>query len=176
MTAHADIACLRLAPPPAAVPADALRSLVRSAQSLGIAVLVEDQLELALKLGADGLHALDPGAPLAELRRALGSERSLGASCGVSRHLAIEAAEHDVDYVSFAGPGEALVEIVAWWAEMMTPPVVAEGVREPVEAAALAEAGAEFLAPELDMPRDARDLAPLLGFAAALGSGTRAEA
>lgn len=171
-----DVACLRLPAPPPGFPLDRARVLVRGAQALGIAVLLEDKLELALELGADGLHVFDPAAPLGELRRALGPERSLGAACGVSRHLAIEAAEREVDYVSFAGPDDVLFEIVGWWADMMTPPVVAEGVRDPVEAAALAEAGADFVAPEFDMPRDARDLAPLLAFAAALGGGIRAEA
>lgn len=149
---------------------------MRSAQGLGIAVLIEDQIELAIAVGADGLHVIDPEAPLAGLRRALGPERSLGAACGLSRHAAIEAGEAGVDYVSFAGTEAALLEITGWWAEVMTPPVVAEGLRTPGEAAALADAGADFVAPELAMPRDARDFAPLLAFAAALGGGIRAEA
>ena len=99
------------------------------------------------------------------MRRALGPERSLGAACGLSRHAAIEAGEAEVDYVSFAGTEAGLLEIIGWWAEVMTPPVVAEGVSTPDAAAALADAGADFVAPELAMPRDARDLAPLLAFA-----------
>jgi thiamine-phosphate pyrophosphorylase len=153
-----------------------MRSLIRGAQSLGIAVLLEDELDLALELAADGLHASDAEAPLAELRRALGPERSLGAACGLSRHLAIEAAEAEVDYVSFAGEAGALLEIVGWWAEVMTPPVVAEGATTPAEAAALAEAGADFVALAFELPKDARDLASPLAFATALGDGIRAEA
>jgi len=161
--AQIDVACLRLPAPPPEFPLDRARVLVRAAQALGIAVLIEDDLDVARKLGADGLHANDPELPIEALRAALGSERSLGASCGLSRHLALEAAEAGADYVSFEADGddEALIEIVSWWAEVMTPPVVAEGVAGPDEAAAFARAGADFIAPAWTAPGDPRDLSAM---------------
>jgi thiamine monophosphate synthase len=73
--------------------------------------------------------------------------------------------------VSFEGENddEALLEVVAWWADVMTPPVVAEGFRGIEAAVALAEAGADFLALPVALPADARDHAVLRELSLALG-------
>ena len=165
------MACLRLLPPPSAFPLDRLRALVRRAQAAGIAVLIEDELDLALKLNADGLHANMAELPIAELRRALGPERSLGATADLSRHAALELAEAGADYVSFDGEGDddALIEIVGWWAEVMTPPVVAEGFGSREAAVELARLGADFLALPVELPQDPRDHSALREIWLALG-------
>jgi thiamine-phosphate pyrophosphorylase len=112
-----------------------------------VALLVEDRPELVAPTEIDGVHLSHAPAKLDALRKALGPERILGCGCGLSRHDAMVAGEAEADYVSFAGELEALLEIVGWWALLMTVPCVAEGVASPDQAAALAAAGADFILP-----------------------------
>jgi thiamine-phosphate pyrophosphorylase len=140
-----------------------LAPLLRTAQSQGIAVLLEDRPELLASSGADGLHLtlgdtpggtpVGKGPRLKDLRARLGADVILGAGCGASRHLAMTAGEQGADYIGFGDPegapeggGAADPEMVAWWEAVMTPPQVAFGAADPAEAARLAAAGADFVA------------------------------
>ena len=77
------------------------------------------------------------------------------AGCGglASRHDAMLAGETGADYVMFGEPDaqgrrprlEAVLERVTWWAEVMTIPCVGYAAHTD-EIAALAQAGAEFVA------------------------------
>ena len=128
------IACLRL-------PAQArLGALVDLAQSRGVAVVLEGEPELARRLGADGVHLAD-GAGYAAARRTLGDQAIVGVHCGTSRHAAMEAGDAGADYVAF----DPDLELVAWWAELMVVPLVAEIGDDLDRAAAFAAAGAEFI-------------------------------
>lgn len=74
----------------------------------------------------------------------------VGAGCGTSRHDALVLAELGADYVAFgAEPGndgsEDITELVAWWQEVCEPPVVAWHHGGWDEAAALIDAGADFI-------------------------------
>jgi len=125
---------------------------VQAAQALGIAALIRDDARLARVVKADGVH-LGPGPDVAkrmeEARGIIGGRAILGVDAGGSRHDAMTAGEA-ADYVAF-GPleGDAghrrLAELIAWWAEIFEPPVVALGVEGPETATVLAEAGADFV-------------------------------
>jgi thiamine-phosphate pyrophosphorylase len=85
---------------------------------------------------------------LAALRKALGEDRTLGVGCGASRHRAMVAAELGADYVAIdaaAASPEAFLELIGWWAELMTVPLVAGPARDPALSAAWARAGADFV-------------------------------
>ena len=110
-----EVACLRL--PPAAD----IEELVRLAQKRGTAVVIAGDIELAARLGADGVHLPDL-TTYGAARSRLGADAILGVACGDSRHLAMEAGEEGADYVSLA----ADLELVRWWAEIMVVPVVVE--------------------------------------------------
>ncbi|MFO1060493.1 MAG: thiamine phosphate synthase [Dongiaceae bacterium] len=150
--AAGDVACLRLAG--AGRPAQVLRplpaALVPPAQAQGVAVLVENDPALARAVGADGLHA-DGDEPkrLSALRKALGESLSLGVACGAERHRAMVAAELGADYVAVdaaaAASPEAFLELIGWWAELMTVPLVAGPSHNPALSAAWARAGADFV-------------------------------
>lgn len=123
--------------------AAAVAALCPPAQAAGAAFLVEGDGEAARRLGCDGAQV--PGEPgaLRAARRALGAELILGADCGASRHLAMEAGELEADYVAFDA-GE--IETIAWWAELMEVPCVAAGGITLATAPALVAAGTDFLA------------------------------
>jgi len=114
----------------------------------GVAFLLQDEVELALEIGADGVHLGAPEA-VARARAALGPERILGASCGRSRHAAMVAGEAGADYIAFGDPAGApnaeLGELIAWWSELFVLPCLAESAAGPAECRALAEAGADLI-------------------------------
>ncbi|MBE0619463.1 MAG: thiamine phosphate synthase [Burkholderiales bacterium] len=76
----------------------ALAELCRAA---GVAFIINDDLELALELGADGAHLGADDGDLAEARRRLGRDKLLGASCYDRIELAEAAVRAGVDYLAF---------------------------------------------------------------------------
>ena len=130
----APIACLRLPALPE------LGEVVRFAQARDIAVLLDGNAELAQRLSADGVHLAD-GAEYGPARRLLGDQAIVGVHCGASRHSAMLAADAGADYVAV----NADLELVAWWAEVMIVPVVADLDGDFARAAEFAAAGAEFI-------------------------------
>lgn len=120
-----------------------------------VAFLINDRPDLAVKLGADGVHVGQDDTPYAEARRLLGPDRIVGVTCHNSRHLAMEAAEAGADYVAFGAffptgtkqpKAKAEPELVAWWVELMEVPCVAIGGITVENCRPLIEAGADFLA------------------------------
>lgn len=158
-----DVACLqlRLKDPATGAPApdEAILALGRRitplAQGFGVAVLVNDRPDLAVALGADGVHVGQDDAPYRAARKAVGPDAIVGVTCHASRHLAMVAAEAGADYVAFGAFGATQTktpkaaadpDILAWWQEMMETPCVAIGGIGVADAGALADAGADFIA------------------------------
>ncbi|MEZ5923741.1 MAG: thiamine phosphate synthase [Hyphomicrobiaceae bacterium] len=144
-----------------------LQSAIQRLQTRGLAVLIADDAELARHLGADGVHLYalhDEGearARYAIARAMLGSDRTVGASAGVSRHLAMVLGEIGADYVAFeTGPDDArdrVAELAIWWAPLFEVPVVAMGIESAAEADRLAAAGVDFLGVAVSgLPKDAQ--------------------
>lgn len=120
-----------------------------------VAFIVNDDMTLAKRLGADGLHLGQGDGDLKEARQLLGPEAQIGVTCHNSRHLAMEAGEAGADYVAFgaffptttkAVEHHADPEILEWWQGMFELPCVAIGGITPENAPGLIEAGADFLA------------------------------
>lgn len=76
----------------------ALRGLTRR---YGVLLIVNDDVELAISVEADGAHLGGEDGDLAEARRRLGPERILGASCYQDIALAHAAIAAGADYVAF---------------------------------------------------------------------------
>jgi thiamine-phosphate pyrophosphorylase len=121
-------------------------------QPRGVALLLAGHADLTARAAADGAHLTG----IAALRDAIGGlqpERIAGAGGLQTRHDAMLAAEAGADYVMFGEPDaagrrpafEAIVDRVAWWAEVFQPPCVGYAGAED-EVAALARAGADFVA------------------------------
>ena len=131
------------------------RILMPIVQAAGAAFIVNDRPDLARTLKADGVHVGQSDASYAEARKIVGADAIVGVTCHDSRHLAMEAAEAGADYVAFGAlyptttkdaPTVAPVELVQWWAEVMTTPCVAIGGITVENAAPVIAAGADFLA------------------------------
>ena len=120
-----------------------------------VAFIVNDDIGLAKRLGADGVHlGQDDGDPR-EARAALGPTAQIGVTCHDSRHFAMEAGEAGADYVAFGSfyPTTTKVvthrpepSILSWWSAVFEMPCVAIGGITPANAAPLIAAGADFIA------------------------------
>jgi thiamine-phosphate pyrophosphorylase len=143
-----EVACLRL--PPAAD----IEDVVRLAQQRGTAVVIAGDIELAARLGADGVHLPDL-RNYGVARSRLGADAILGVACDDSRHAAMEAGEAGADYVALSPDPE----LVRWWAEMMVVPVVVELGEGLDQASDFVAAGAEFIALGEALWRDPSDAA-----------------
>jgi thiamine-phosphate pyrophosphorylase len=74
------------------------RILCECAASSGILLLVNDRLDVALAVGAAGVHLGTRSLPPAEARRLLGASRLMGVSVH-SANEAVQAAESGADYL-----------------------------------------------------------------------------
>lgn len=129
--------------------------LIEAAQDRGVAVILNDDPELAVALGCDGVHVGQGDAPAKQARDAIGPKRMLGVTCHDSRHLAMQAGEAGADYVAFGAfyptntkeaPTTADPDLLEWWSEIFEIPCVAIGGITAENARPLVEAGADFLA------------------------------
>lgn len=146
---------IRLKDTPESVIAAAVDVLSLIAQSRGVAVILNDRPDLAARFGCDGVHVGQSDASYAEARRIMGKAAMIGVTCHDSRHLAMEAAEAGADYVAFGAffptttkdaSTRAEPEILTIWQETMEVPCVAIGGITVETAAAIAQAGADFIA------------------------------
>jgi thiamine-phosphate pyrophosphorylase len=151
-----DVACLQLRLKDATEDDIALATelLMPIAAARNVAFLLNDNAELAVKLGCDGAHLGQTDGNHAEARRLLAG-RILGITCHASRHLAMQAGEMGADYVAFGAffPTEtkktahrATPEILSWWHEMFELPSVSIGGITAANCAPLVQAGTDFLA------------------------------
>jgi len=152
-----DVAALqiRLKDVPDAAIAAAVGELMPIAHSRGVAVILNDRPDLAVRLGCDGVHVGQDDAPYAEARRLMGPNAMIGVTCHDSRDLAWEAAEAGADYVAFGAffdtqtkdaSTRADPEILSVWQETMLTPCVAIGGITAANCRPLVAAGADFLA------------------------------
>ncbi len=75
--------------------------LLRICRATGAKLIVNDDLALALEVGADGVHLGSEDGDLATARAALGPDRILGASCYNDIALAKAAAKAGANYLAF---------------------------------------------------------------------------
>src|SRR5947209_11247773 len=128
------------------------KALALIAQKQGAALLLDGYPDLVARAGADGAH-LAGFAAFEEARALLKPERIAGCGGLETRHDAMLAAEADADYVMFGEPDtqgrkpsfEAVLDRIAWWAEVFEIPCVGFAATAD-EAEQLAAAGADFVA------------------------------
>jgi thiamine-phosphate pyrophosphorylase len=76
-------------------------ALLASCRQFRVPFIVNDYLDLALNVDADGLHLGAEDGSLAKARERLGAGKILGASCYDRLELALEAERLGADYVAF---------------------------------------------------------------------------
>ena len=135
--------------------ARAVETLMPVARKHDVAFILNDRPDLARAFDCDGVHVGQEDASYDEARAAMGRERIVGVTCHGSKDLAFDAGEAGADYVAFGAffptatkevQFHADIELLEWWAQFMTVPVVAIGGITVENAPALVEAGADFLA------------------------------
>jgi len=112
--------------------ADTLRALCHTRD---IALTIQSHVQLAARLGLDGVHLTDAARSVRDARKQLGPDAIIGTCCGTSRHDGMTAGDAGADYVSFGPAGDSALgsgtradpDLFAWWSEMIELPVVAEG-------------------------------------------------
>jgi thiamine-phosphate pyrophosphorylase len=129
--------------------------LQRICADAGVAFIVNDSMQLAKRLGADGVHLGQQDGDVREARTLLGPQAQIGVTCHDSRHLAMDAGEAGADYVAFGAfyptttkPSHYRPDpsILSWWSSIFEIPCVAIGGITPANAKPLIDAGADFLA------------------------------
>jgi thiamine-phosphate pyrophosphorylase len=143
---------LRLAPGGESELVGRIKLLAPLAQHAGAALVLDGNVDLVGRSGADGAHLTGIHALQGAVER-LKPERIAGAGGMTTRHDAMLAAEADADYVLFGEPDlnnerpslGAIEDRVSWWAEVFQPPCVAYATSLD-EVGALAAAGADFVA------------------------------
>jgi thiamine-phosphate pyrophosphorylase len=129
-----------------------IKALTPVVQNRGAALLLSGHAELVARAGADGAHLAGIDAFTAALP-SLKPERIAGCGSLETRHDAMLAAEGGADYVMFGEPDEdnrrpsfdAVIDRVAWWAEVFEIPCVGFAASFE-EVAPLVTAGADFIA------------------------------
>jgi thiamine monophosphate synthase len=132
---------------PADLPVETARTAVKRIQAGDRPALIIDDVERRSALQADGVHLTD-AARVRAVRAKLGDGLALGAECPLERHACMVAAEDGADYVAVRVTAENVAEaeeLLAWWHEMMTTPIVAL-VDAPIETERL-RAYADFVSP-----------------------------
>jgi thiamine-phosphate pyrophosphorylase len=153
LLAGADIAAvlLRLKPTDQRTMISRVKTLVPVVQASGAALLLDGQVELVARAGADGAHLTGVEA-MEDALPSLKPDRIGGVGGLSTRHDSMAAGEAGADYVLFGEPDangqrpsiDAIAERLQWWAELFEPPCVGFAASLD-EASKFAAAGADFV-------------------------------
>ena len=131
------------------------RALVSLCKQHHIIFLINDDIELALKVDADGVHLGQQDTDLNSARSQLGVDKIIGVTCHSDLDAAIQAEKNGADYVAFgrffpsntkpeASP--ASLDILTQTKTQLQIPIVAIGGITPDNGMKLIDAGADMLA------------------------------
>lgn len=150
------------------------KDLISRIQSHNIAVLLEDDAEKVLELGADGVHLIEPNIErFAATSRLLDNsgiqsgDMIIGAVISASRHLAMLLAEQGASYIALFDHGDNRQEEgvsdtadededeetifnrppdITWWTNLIETPCVAWNLSSRQQLESAISAGADFIA------------------------------
>jgi thiamine-phosphate pyrophosphorylase len=131
------------------------RALLALCHDHEIPFIINDDVALARRVEADGVHLGHEDAPLEQARVALGPHALIGISCYDSLQRATDAAHTGADYVAFgsffASPSKphavpAPLNLLESARQQLNIPVCAIGGIKPENGAVLLNAGADMLA------------------------------
>ena len=131
------------------------RLLAHLCRKFGVPFIVNDHLDLAVEVGADGVHLGQADAPVTEARRRLGHGKIIGVSCYDRLEFAVEAERQGADYVAFGafftsitkpGAATASIDLLRHAKRKLHTPVVAIGGMTSNNAVELIHLGADAVA------------------------------
>ncbi len=132
-----------------------IQAVAKLCQHYRIPLLMNDSIELALQVGATGVHLGQGDASLREARQQLGDAAIIGITCHADIALARRAEAEGADYVAFGRFFSSLskpeappapVEVLSQAKQQLRLPVVAIGGITPDNGGSLIHAGADMLA------------------------------
>lgn len=130
-----------------------LLSDVCSAHS--VPLIINDHIELAQRVGAQGVHLGGADAPVHEARALLGDQAIIGISCYNEFQRALSAQQAGADYVAFgsfhstatkSGTVRASIELLHEARQYLSIPMVAIGGITPENGRPIVQAGATLIA------------------------------
>ncbi|UCE89815.1 MAG: thiamine phosphate synthase [Pseudomonadota bacterium] len=131
------------------------RLLLDACNRYHVPLLINDDTELALEVGAHGVHIGQQDTPLALARERLGADAIIGVSCNNRYELAVAAAKSGANYIAFGRffasrtkpeAPQAEMELIARAKLELQVPIAVIGGITLDNAPALLEAGADMLA------------------------------
>jgi thiamine-phosphate pyrophosphorylase len=130
------------------------RQLLTACRAVDVPLIINDDVALALEVGADGVHLGRDDGDIAAARGALGPDRLLGASCYDRIELAQRALAAGADHVAFGSvfgsptkPGAVRAPLSLFTeARGLGVPLVAIGGITPANAPDVVHAGAQAVA------------------------------
>jgi thiamine-phosphate pyrophosphorylase len=131
------------------------KDLIPICRQYNVPFILNDRLDLANEVNADGVHLGENDGSVIEARKLLGPKAIIGASCYNSKHLAMEAAESGADYVAFGAffdtktkipKTKAEISTVKDWVYISNIPCVAIGGINSLNCKELVTVGVDFLA------------------------------
>jgi thiamine-phosphate pyrophosphorylase len=139
----------------AALRLEQAHSLAGLCRQFHVPLIINDHLDLAIEVNADGVHLGREDASINEARRKLGDRKIVGASCYNRLEHALEAEREGADYVAFGAffasatkPGAvaASMDLLRHARKILRGPIVAIGGVTPSTAVELIQAGADAVA------------------------------
>jgi len=139
-------------------PTDAInlaRELVKICHQHKVPLIINDDVELAARVGADGVHIGKEDGAISQARRRLGNDAIIGVSCYNFVERALDAQGQGATYVAFGRffpssskplAASAQIETLRQAKLLLTIPIVAIGGILPENGAPLLAAGADLLA------------------------------
>jgi len=132
--------------------AEQLRELCRQ---FSVPLIINDDIALAVQIGADGVHLGKTDSTIADARKRLGDKAMIGCSCYNNLDRAQQAAKSGADYIAFGAffpsptkpeAAHATPDIIQTAKQKFKLPVVAIGGITPENGQSLIDAGADMLA------------------------------
>ncbi len=143
-----DVAALLIGAGFGAALKDGAKGLLAVSHANDVALIIDQDVQLAQQLGADGVQVAGNMPAYNAARATLGDDKIIGVSADVNRHSAMELAEAGAAYVSFADDPSDPESLSAWWAHVMEVPCVLHLSGHDDEVVNAALAGIEFISPD----------------------------
>ncbi len=80
------------------------KALLKVTGKYGVPLIINDSVELAKEIGADGVHLGEDDPMVSRAREALGGDKIIGVSCYGRLERGIDAERDGADYVAFGTP------------------------------------------------------------------------
>lgn len=134
--------------------------LLSLCQAHGVPLIINDDVGLALKTGADGIHIGKDDTSILKARARLGDKAIIGVSCYNDADLAFRAQEQGANYIAFGGffpspikpdTTRADITLITEGKKQLTIPICAIGGITASNSKPLIDAGADMLAVVTDV-------------------------